>query len=401
MYTLELAEPPYCLRAERRPSSVAEPRSLFDGTPDGVIGRWRPRLLAELKKQGASWPLAPEGVVEVAKDDARFGTTGTKIMLAKGDLSAFDPNKTTWTGGMCCLFTGDAEMIRRQQLRFASEVEVGEWMSQWYPRFDQLHDTIGIPPNSCKAVLYVVEDSTWARKIAKWTDLDEGKLQRTFRMVHERYGESAVKQWLSVNGYKNAFKQDENGLDYVRVLYTSDLESEYGMAMRMLERRRGKVVGRKNEDDVRVALLYDTIWLDMIGIKGGVIVEPLNHIIYDEVFQGGEGLVKLGYLPFWSDTGTTRDLPWQQVLSRANYQEYVPTAWDMVNIGFSFSREDDLTELEREEGRAELRRTLERVYDIDGATVAIASRVCRSCATSSAPLGLCVGWRRTTRSRPR
>ncbi len=326
-----------------------------------ATGSLRPWILTELSKQGYSWPVAPAGVHEVLYDDERYGAMGRRALFYKGNKDDF-PSEPVMVGGMCCLYTGDAEEIRKGKIKFSEEDDLGAWMFDWYPRMDQLDGTIGIPPQNCKRAVYIVEDSTWAAKIIPWikehskVEFDLSTVASIFRRVHDVLGKPAIENWLRMHGYEGS----------IELIYTSDVESEYQQLIKRVGDKRGKTISRDSEGSTRVALLYDAAWLKIVGVdpKQAVIMEPANHIYYEEgLLDGSEGMHKVGYLPFWNNDGPTRHLPYKSVPNRGNCDRYqTKERWDLVN--FLFGDKNSSIDMGLEDANLKIYDMLQRVYGL-------------------------------------
>lgn len=308
-------------------------------------GKLRPLILSELNKLGldplssiyqldlGGFPWAKINPVEqVLHDDQRFGSMASKVLIAQGDFTKFDPNTVTWLGGICSLFTGDAEKVRKKEsgFTFSTIDEFYMWLKKWYPRMDQIHDTVGIPPAACKKLTYVVENSIWARKIAKWTGFPEGDISIMLKEIHESQGKCAVEAWLRNFGYRGE----------ICISYSSDLEKELTIVIRMVERKVGRVIPSKYRDKAKVASMYSSAWLDILGLKNGVIAEPMDETVYTNPFDGA-GLNKIGYLPFWGQSGHTRSNPYTDTVHRGNFDNFrSEKLWSAIN--FLFNTNDPL-----------------------------------------------------------
>jgi len=264
---------------------------------------------------------------QVSQDDPRHGATSKKVLLAGGDWKNFDPNRTTWLGGICSLATADWEEIRSGTIVFPSVASFEEWMKRWYPRIDQLHDAVGIPHKSSPETIYVVEDSFFARRVAQKTGLPEQDLAAVFRQVHQEIGHACVSRWLENYGYHGK----------VQAVYTSKLENELELAVRLWERKTGKRVNPAGRDWAKVELMYTTIWLDILGLRSGVIAEPMAHLEMSlKNPWESTGLYQIGYFPFWSAGGQTRNLPLPQVTHRTNWKDFqAERHWTAVNLAFN------------------------------------------------------------------
>lgn len=282
---------------------------------------------------------------------ATYGPIAKKVVISLGNFDNFDPNRTTWLGGICSLATGDWEQIRKGEKNFSSVTHFSDWLKSWYPRIDQLHDAIGIPPRSCPGAVYVVEDSFFARRMAKATKLSEEELSFVFRQIHKEFGEKAVSRWLQNYGYQRG----------VRAVYTSELEKELEIALRIWERETGTGISPNRRDWAKVELMYMPVWLDILGLNFGIISEPVEHA--QSTLKSpwrSERLYQIGYLPFHCALGSTRLLPLEPVTHRGNWKDFqVEERWSAINFAFN-TKEPFAFSLEQM--RARVQRDLAFVY---------------------------------------
>ena len=264
---------------------------------------------------------------DVLSDDPRHGAMAKKVLIARGDWKNFDQNRATWLGGMCSLYSADWEAIRAGTFIPTSIPAFHFWIRGWYPRVDQVHDCVGIPHKSCRRVMYVVEDSFFARRVAAKTGLPEDELTAVFNEIHRESGEGCVVRWLQNFGYHGE----------VTAIYTSEMENELDLALRIWERNTGKRIKPTLRDWAKVELMYMSVWLDVLGIRSGIIAEPIDNFQRTlSVLWPDTGLCQIGYLPFWSARGRTRNLPLTEVVHRGNWQTFrTEREWTAVNLAFN------------------------------------------------------------------
>ena len=203
----------------------------------------RPWILNELAQQGLTLNEYMVDNRETTETEARlFGPMHGKVLVDRVEREGFDPNTQVWLGGTCSLFTGDSDAIRTGQQTFASEDDFFTWLTGWYPRLDQVHDTLAIPPRACRKAIYVVEDSFFARRVAKFTGLSEAGLTQAFRTVHQEYGAGVVERWLQNYGWQGQ----------VEVVYTSQLEDKLDLALTLWEADMGKHIRPAERDQMKV-----------------------------------------------------------------------------------------------------------------------------------------------------
>jgi hypothetical protein len=256
------------------------------------------------------------------------------ISLAKEAL----PEQYTVLGGMCSIFTAESEAIRLAQIRFSGVVEFSNWLRSWYPRLDQVHDTVGIPPRNAQRIVYVCEDSIFARRLAAQTGFKEDELLQIFRTVHEQQGHPVLLNWVRQNGYHGP----------VEVVYTSDLAQEIDVALRIWQRLGRFKISARDKDMAAVKLMYTPLWLDILGVKKGVVYEPAAHMFLEDRLdylrhwfksQCADDIGLIGYLPFWSSQGQTRMVDYTQVPNWGNWQQFQihegEESWYAVNTLFT------------------------------------------------------------------
>lgn len=260
-------------------------------------------------------------------------------------------------GGICSIYTAES-MALREELNFSSiRTFVGgleEWIYGWYPRLDQIHDTVGIPPKNTRKIIYVCEDSFFARRLAQNPRIKdnhvldrpdrERALCKIFQEVHEKQGHPVLVNWLRRHGYSGD----------VEVIYTSRLSKEINAMLRLWKRKYNHGSKFSDSFDMAVKMMYTPYWLDILGYDHGTIYEPAPYMkidkgLYDysallgifnktwEEFDSGD-LTFMGYLPFWSSKGWTRNLPLDEVPNFGNWRNFqVPEGeevWYAVNMLF-------------------------------------------------------------------
>lgn len=262
---------------------------------------------------------------------------------SKQHEQSFDPNRTTILGGMCLVNTLEMKLIYNREIVFGSSFEFEEWYANWYPRIDQVHDAVGIPPRTCKKIIYVSEDSFFAKRLASYTGLDRTEIQDILHRVHEKQGHPVLERYLKALGYTG---------DLVCV-YTSDIEKELEIALRMWERILGHTFRTCDRDFAKVELMYTGFWLDILGIKGSaVIYEAASKLVlrgwvkldpwfekYPYGSQTNRDLGIMGYLPFLTTQGDGSKLHFNQVPNFSNHKTFViaeeEILWYIVNLLFT------------------------------------------------------------------
>jgi len=254
-----------------------------------------------------------------------------------------DLNLTTMLGGMCLLNTVEMKAIHGHNVEFKSELDFETWYSGWYPRIDQLHDSVGIPPRSCRKVIYVSEDNFFAGRIASYTGLRKEVIQEILRRTNDTNGHPALVKYLSSFGYRGD----------VSVIYTSDIEKEMCVALRIWERILGQSFRTCDRDFAKVELMYTSFWLDILGISNqAIIYESTNKMVLkgwlklNDWFRNNpygcgvnHNLGIVGYLPFLTSKGDASTLSYTEVPNRQNYNNFViaedDVPWYVINMLFS------------------------------------------------------------------
>lgn len=301
-------------------------------------------LIDELRKQSFLWSdYRPSEKLILHAASGRLGPTANKALLFSGDAEHFNPDTATWFGGICLIYTGDGEKLKdkNEPLPFNSLESFRTWFTSWYPRMDQIHDTISIPPKGCKKAYYVVEDSIWARRIAQWgrargVELDSTALATVLKESHIQNGKPAIEHWLRRHGYKGE----------IHIIFSGEIERELSFALRMFERQQGTRIKHADRDDYFVGLMGSTsILQDIVGAREGVIAVPMRYfseMLRDTPFST-KGLYHLGYLPYYGKNGPTRLQSYENVPHRGNTNsfwsngsaDHISSQWAIANHFFS------------------------------------------------------------------
>ena len=254
-----------------------------------------------------------------------------------------DPNKTTILGGMCLVNTVEMKDIYNRKITFDSEIGFENWYGSWYPRIDQIHDAVGVPPKLCQKIIYVSEDSFFAERLASYTGLDRSKIQTILRRVHENQGHPVLVKYLRSLGYTKE----------VNCIFTSDIEAKLETALRMWERILNHTFRTCDRDFAKVELMYTGFWLDVLGIKdSAVIYEPVSKMVLrgwvklDPWFKkypyGNEinrNLGIIGYIPFLTTKGDGSKLSIDNIPHFGNHQTFViadeDIPWYVANLLFT------------------------------------------------------------------
>lgn len=289
-------------------------------------------IIDQLGAQGTHFDFLSGMTAQDLSGDSRLGPQRRKILAVRLE-EGFNPGLTTWLGGICSIFTEDGEQIRTKRAGFRTVADFAQWLGAWYPRLDQIHDTVGIPPGNAKEVVYVVEDSIFGRRIAGWTGLPAEELTQVFRAIHETQGKRTIERWLRNYGYKGK----------VTVVYTSDLETELELALRIWERALVQPFPARKRDWAKVEMMYTPIWPSILGISKAIVAEPCHHGTKLPWGMFGNGLSQIGFLPYWGSAGTTRNLPFDTVPNQGNWREYAAWEPDWVNVNLEFNSRDPMS----------------------------------------------------------
>ena len=260
-----------------------------------------------------------------------------------------NPSKSIVLGGMCLLTTIDMKRIYRKEISFESVNDFAQWFLSWYPRIDQIHDTVGVPPKSIPKVIYATEDSFFADRISSYTGLPKDGVQSVLRDVHEQQAHPILERYLRNQGYKGE----------VSTIYTSDVEEELELATSIWERMLGIKFRGGDRNFAKVELMYTGIWLDILRLQNsasnyeaGVIFEAASKMILkgwlklEEWFSQqayGEGANRnlgiAGYLPFITLQGDSSVLSYSDVPNFSNFKTHeIPDSempWYVANMLFT------------------------------------------------------------------
>lgn len=302
--------------------------------------------------------------------ESRWYDRGRGNIIVSAELpEKFNTDRAVVLGGICSLFPGDVRELIRHRSELSDFAALEGWLRSWYPRFDQVRDTVGTPPAATKRVVYVVEDSLWARRIASVVDLPPSDIQPLLKELHVSRGAPAIERWLREGGFKGT----------IEPVYTSTLERELEIALKVFERMTG-VDCRDNRDRAKIQLMYTGIWPSILGISGqAVIFEPADHGFESTAFKtfgaaapyGKPGPnLDLGFIrtmPAASADGPARDLPAQAVPNFGTWSEFRVTEreafwtalnlWPRDTLNREVARRFDATEVGRR-----MRMDLEKIF---------------------------------------
>jgi hypothetical protein len=271
----------------------------------------------------------------------------------------FNTDKAVVLGGVCSLFPGDVRelIVNRRELGTPGALE--GWLRSWYPRFDQVRDTVGTPPAAAKRVVYVVEDSLWARRIGSIVDLPPSDIAPLLKDLHTSRGAPAIERWLREGGFKGT----------IEVVYTSILDRELEIGLKAFECFTGADC-RDNRDRAKIQLMYTGLWPRLLGISGqAVVFEPADHGFESSAFKEfGKGAPygkpgansEIGFIrtmPAASADGPSRDLPAALVPNLGNWESFrvsnreafwtALNLWPRDTLNRPVERRFDAAEIER------------------------------------------------------
>lgn len=273
------------------------------------------------------------------------GPTSNKILGVKlnhFNNNGLDLNNTIILGGMCLLSRNDMKKIYRKEITFESLQNFETWFRSWYPRIDQIHDTVGVPPKSCKRIIYVVEDSFFSERLANQTGFDRLSIEKILRETHQFQGDKILKKWLSSFGYR----------DSLDVVYTSQIDRELNISLKIWERLLGFQFRSCDNEFAKVEMMYTGFWLDILGINtSAIIYEPGSKFVskgwihtkdWLNQNQYGYGVNKnlgiAGYIPFISSGKELGSVSYEEVPNILNYKNYIipeeDLLWYVVNFLF-------------------------------------------------------------------
>lgn len=273
--------------------------------------------------------------------------SANKLLIARfptnfGPKQSLDPNLTVVLGGMCLLNTIDMKRISRKEITFASVEDFREWFLAWYPRIDQIHDAIGVPPSICQNVVYTVEDSFFADRLSTYTGLDRDGIRVVLHDVHQKQGHPVLVNYLKCLGYKGK----------VSIVYTSNVDAELNLSLRIWERLLGSTFRACDRNFAKVELMYTGLWLDVLELKSSaVIYEAASKMILkgwlklenwfgaNEYGQGvNQNLGIAGYLPFITSQGDSSVLRFDDVPNYGNFRTFTVSdndiPWYATNLLF-------------------------------------------------------------------
>jgi len=233
--------------------------------------------------------------------------TGNKAIWCNENVNEkLDPNTTTVIGGICGTKASSLEKL--SGIDTIRQFE--EWHYSWYPRIDQIHDSIGIPPKSCKNVTYVFEDNTHTDRILNlkkdWGFLD---VREILQGAHDSQGKNVLENWLRLHGYKGT----------ISFVFLSELEKEIEIAIRL-----GLRLGLKREEKNKQIrkLMYTSLWPSVLGIeKDTLIYEPIHYINrhYCRYNTLLDDIAILSYIPYLSYNWELDKLPHDLIPNFSNH----------------------------------------------------------------------------------
>ena len=216
-----------------------------------------------------------------------------KFVWNNGKCDLADPNTSTMISGMCCVRVTSLEILKNDT-SIKTEMDFLNWYALWYPRIDQVHDGIGIPPKLCKKMIYVVEDYIHAQRVIKLRpNWDLQTIVKMIKTVHLAQGHSVVCNW--VENYQPQFR------GAIECIFLSDILKEIATGIKI-----AKKFGFKNYEAEKEMLkfMYTSFWPQVLGIeKGAIICEPIKYINryqtnYNSIL---DEIPIIGFLPYVED----------------------------------------------------------------------------------------------------
>jgi len=273
------------------------------------------------------------------------------------------PGTYATIGGMCLVYTGDLESIRKGVVpdtgeRITSARQVVGWVYRALPRVDQIIDSVGPSGNATTAVVF--EDNMFAQLLAGASGFDDSASVLLFEETMRGMGESSVPKinaWLSASAGRDV---------RIKPVYTSDIWPQIKAQVRELAKETSaELLSRRQAP---VDLMYTSRWGELLRGEGYIeepnvmCIEPFRHFQERASQQtgtppyltgyfrrnpwGGEGtnsnFVAVGYMPMLRSVaaevekakiksgGTTptkfsRYLPAQLALSESDLMEWQKT----------------------------------------------------------------------------
>lgn len=257
--------------------------------------------------------------------------TGPKVIWCNKYVNELDPNTTTVIGGICATKATSLKEMDRLSINTIEDFE--KWHLSWYPRIDQLHDSIGIPPKSCKNVVYVFEDLTHADRIVNIRKhFDVHSVRQILKDAHLKQGQKSIENWLKNFGY--------NGK--VSVVFLSDIEKEIDLGIRIAS----KLGFKKADKNKQIRkLMYTSLWSTVLGIGGNALIyEPIHYIqrhftVYNNML---DNIGIMSYIPYISGNFTLDEIPHKDIPNFGNHL-FVPTEKTFNTLNFnSLSKDEDI-----------------------------------------------------------
>ena len=186
-------------------------------------------------------------------------------------------------GGTCLLATGDLDLILKGKLpnneplsSTSPEKDIGLWMEEYLPRFDQIRDSVGAI--NVDQYFVVFEDSFFADLVAKSLSLSSNGrdyLEKSFRQAGEAYSEK-IKGWLELSCGSSI---------ELRTSYSSEVQGELKEAVKMLaERFNDKKFLQTSKSAINI--MYTQLWVDILKEKSilpqdsvAICSEPIQHLL--------------------------------------------------------------------------------------------------------------------------
>lgn len=253
--------------------------------------------------------------------------TAKKVIWCNDYVDDLDPNTTTVIGGICG--TKSTSLKNMEDNHIDTIDKFKKWHLSWYPRIDQIHDSVGIPPRTCKNLIYVFEDNSHADRIINirknWDFLE---VKEILREAHIKHGQKVLENWLRFHGYQGN----------ISFIFLSELEKEIELGIRIATK-----FGLKNESKHKQIrkLMYTSIWPSVLGVKkDALIYEPIHYISrhYNKYNSILDEVGILSYLPYLSCNYLLDEIPHNKIANYGNpnlFNNMEEALFDTINLLFS------------------------------------------------------------------
>ncbi len=260
--------------------------------------------------------------------------TGEKVIWCNKNTDKLDPNTTTIIGGICATKATSLQEMDILDIRTINEFE--GWHASWYPRIDQIHDSIGIPPKSCRNIVYVFEDITHADRIVNIRkNFNTNDVIQILRNTHLKQGQGVLENWLRFFGYRGN----------ISFVFLSDIQKEVDLGIKISSKFGLKKIDKNKQ--VR-KLMYTSLWPAILGISGDALIyEPIHYIqrhftLYNSML---DDIGIMSYLPYISRNFMLDKIPHKDIPNFSNHSS-TPLEKTFNRLNFNNLSEDtDISKL--------------------------------------------------------